>query len=281
MGWWQEYAQDDLIRQGDVIRRYGTAGKLQWGLVVTADCDIAQNKAGDRVTWLSIVPAADFLRNRWAPDQLLRLRQRQSQTATDALNAQIRKRDESLATLTAASLERWLATHEPAAIWDALVPAVPIPPKLLATLTVIGLAAGQPGPTDPLERLRAAWTALGRDAAQQRAALTDALASGGGFPDFFLLPDLPAADQYGHVVLLRDIAALRASELYPSEQDVRIAGMPHAWHRVARLDDGIRFAITQKLAFLFSRIGLPTAFEHACSAATSLVVEAIGLEDHQ
>lgn len=64
-----------------------------------------------------------------------------------------------------------------------------------------------------------------------------------------------------------------APDLYLTEQDARIHDRPDTFHRLGRLNDGTRFSITQKLAFLFSRIGMPKSFESACEAAAELTVE--------
>lgn len=64
-----------------------------------------------------------------------------------------------------------------------------------------------------------------------------------------------------------------ASDLYFTEQDARIYDRPDAFHRLGRLDDSIRFSITQKMAFLYSRIGMPTTFESACETALELTLE--------
>ncbi|MNN99507.1 hypothetical protein D3C81_2191680 [compost metagenome] len=61
--------------------------------------------------------------------------------------------------------------------------------------------------------------------------------------------------------------------MYLTEQDARINDRPDAFHRLGRLNDGIRYSITQKLAFLFSRIGMPKTFESACEAAAELAFE--------
>jgi hypothetical protein len=73
--------------------------------------------------------------------------------------------------------------------------------------------------------------------------------------------------------MLRSMWTIMAPDLYLTEQDARIHDRPDAFHRLGRLNDGIRFSITQKLAFLFSRIGMPKTFESACETAAELMVE--------
>jgi hypothetical protein len=88
-----------------------------------------------------------------------------------------------------------------------------------------------------------------------------------------VLPELPRQSGLGFVVMLRSMWSIMSPDLYPTEQDARINDRPDAFHRVGRLNDGIRFSITQKMAFLFSRIGMPKTFESACETAAELTAE--------
>jgi hypothetical protein len=278
--WWTDFDYDDPIRQGDILQRNPEAtAEPDWALVVTADCDIVQRKAGGRYTCLSILAAPHWLSRHWAPDQLDRVIRRQVGPAAESLSGQLRQRDPDLDPLSDESLLRWLASQDALTICAAACPDRPPGDALLGKLTALRIAAGHEGPEEPLDRLRAAWTALGRTVPQQRAALREALEGERGFPDYFLLPDIPKASGYGHVVLLRDIASVQADEVFRSAVQARIADQPHAWHRVSRLGDGVRFAVVQKLAFLFSRIGLSSGYENACSAAVDLILEAVQGQD--
>ncbi len=59
-GFFTQIEDTEEVRRGDIIRKLnpktGEAEKL--GIVITADCDIAQRKAGERYTWLEIMPMA-------------------------------------------------------------------------------------------------------------------------------------------------------------------------------------------------------------------------------
>lgn len=124
-------------------------------------------------------------------------------------------------------------------------------------------------------RFRTARELLGDDAERIRRAVREAFEGDRGFPDYFLLPELPGAAGYGFVVMLRAIRSLHADDLFTSEVDARIAGRPDAFHRIGRMTDAVRFAITQKLTFLFSRIGLPADYEDACQSAVELLTETV------
>jgi hypothetical protein len=136
-------------------------------------------------------------------------------------------------------------------------------------------ALGADGEADPLSQWRRHREIVGDAPEKQIAELTAALSGGSGFPDFFLLPELPGASGVGYVALLRFIRTVHADEVFTSDVDARVNGKPEALHRVGRLTDGIRFAVTQKLAFLFSRIGLPTHYEDACKSAAALAADAL------
>jgi hypothetical protein len=134
-------------------------------------------------------------------------------------------------------------------------------------------ALGADGEADPLSQWRRHREIVGDAPEKQIAELTAALSGGSGFPDFFLLPELGASG-VGYVALLRFIRTVHADEVFTSDVDARVSGKPKL-HRVGRLTDGIRFAVTQKLAFLFSRIGLPTHYEDACKSAAALAADAL------
>ena len=122
-------------------------------------------------------------------------------------------------------------------------------------------------------RLKAAWALFGIEEKNQQDSVRSAFKDGGGFQDYFVLPELPRQTGIGFVVMLRSMWTIMAPDLYLTEQDARIHDRPDAFHRLGRLNDGIRFSITQKLAFLFSRIGMPKTFESACETAAELMVE--------
>jgi hypothetical protein len=108
---------DDVsdIRQGDIIRRFpqGDESRPEWGFVVTADCDIANQKARDRYTWLEIVRSVEFLDEYWATDALRRHLETQTRLGCDAINAIIRKSQRDLTEVIPHSLCEWLKESTP------------------------------------------------------------------------------------------------------------------------------------------------------------------------
>jgi hypothetical protein len=267
---------DDEIRQGDLIRRFaGSRPEGEWGFVLTADCDIAQGKAGDRYTFVEVVPAGTYLEEVWAPAQLKRFIGRQAKVAAEQLGGVMKRSNLELG-ITADVLLAWLEEKTPAEIEKVVNrTGKPLDQKLVASLAALHVALGRGEEVAAMERFRRARALMGEDRERTRRAVREAFEGERGFPDFFLLPELPDATGYGFVVLLRAIRSLRADDLFTTEVDARIAGRPDAFHRIGRMTDGVRFAITQKLTFLFSRIGLPSDYEEACQLAVELLSETV------
>lgn len=275
-GFFTQIEDTDEVRQGDIIRKLhpktGEAEKL--GIVITADCDIAQRKAGERYTWLEIVPMAAYIDGPWAQEQLRKLSEKRSQAICEHLNGQIRKLNPGLAALTHASLVQWLRSKTPAEILASATGQVPtVDAKPLRDLRGFALTVIADENQSAFSRLKAAWTLFGIDEKNQQESVRSAFKDGGGFQDYFVLPELPRQTGLGFVVMLRAMWTIMAPDLYLTEQDARIHDRPHAFHRLGRLNDGIRFSITQKLAFLFTRIGMPKTFESACETAAELTIE--------
>lgn len=265
----------DDIRQGDIIRkintRTGTAEKL--GIVITADCDIAQKKAGERYTWLEVLPMKAYIEGPWAQEQLRKLSEKRSKGICDQLNGQLRQQYPHLKALTNESLAQWLRNRSAK---DILTKITGEPTredsKQFRDLQGFALTTIDESHT-AFSRLKEAWTLFGFEERKQQETVRNAFKDGGGFQDYFVLPELPKEAGLGYVVLLRSMWTIMAAELYLTEQDARINDRPDAFHRLGRLNDGIRFSITQKLAFLFSRIGMPTTFESACETAAEVTTE--------
>jgi hypothetical protein len=72
----QDVSEASPIRQGDVIVRIhigndGTASEEEFGVIITADCDIAQEKMGPFYTYVSLVSAQQYVEHIWAAEELV------------------------------------------------------------------------------------------------------------------------------------------------------------------------------------------------------------------
>lgn len=275
--YWAEVNAEAQFAQGDILRSVSTNREIEprFGLIITADCDIVQSKAADRLTFVEVVTIREYLERIWIPDQWQKYVKKQVKGAAEELSGVMRRSGLEL-TMNEDQLIEWLRQRPIEAIDKAVNrTGKPLNAKLIKTLNAMHCALGVHADQEPLKQWRTWRSILGDSIERQSADLAAAFGGSGGFPDFFLLPELPGGKELGYVALLRFIQTVHANKVFPSEVDARIQGQPEALHRVGRLTDGIRFAITQKLAFLFSRIGLPKHYEDACTSAIDLVTQSL------
>jgi hypothetical protein len=268
---------DNELLQGDIIRRLAknTDDSPRWGFILTADCDIFQKKAGHTYSWLEITRAKDFLEQVWCEEQLRSYIKKYSQSCLDPLNSIIRKHHPKLSLLTNDTLYTWLIEDSVNNILSTLLSADTKFDSKVKNLLVGLQNALNRGDTNKLDLLLNCWTHAGIDAKSQIARIRGYLTSNDGFPDFFVVPDLPGEDGFCFIVMLRSISTVDIANIFKTELDAKIAGKSDSFHRIGRFNDNVRYAIVQKFSFLFSRIGMPSHFESASVAATDILVEDI------
>ena len=269
--------QEDELLQGDIIRQLPIDPTRcpRWGFILTADCDIFQKKAGQTYSWLEITRASDFLEQVWCQEQLQAFIKKYAQSCLDPLNSHIKNHHSHLSPLNLHSLCEWLKESSVESILAALVPTnAKFDSKAKDILQGIRSALN-PGEGEKLSTLRKCWTAAGISEKDQETRIRTYLLSNDGFPDFFVVPDLPGEDSLCFVVMLRGISTIEINEIFKTELDGKIAGKSNSFHRVGRFNDNVRYAVVQKFSFLFSRIGMPPRFESASKAAADILVESI------
>ena len=275
MEFFKEIDNSEDIRQGDIICKVNvnTNNIEKLGVIITADCDIAQKKTSNSYNWLEIVTISEYLRGPWSKQQLRKLSEKRSQAICDSLNSIISKQYDNLNPLTHETLIKWIRKSSAEDIFNNLVKAKSKNnDNLLKKLKGLEFTVDE-NSDNSFNLLRSAWNHFDVSEKKQLEIIQDAFKESGGFQDYFILPNLPKQEAIGFVVMLRSMWTSMASDVYLTELDARIDGHPEAYHRLGRLNDSIRFSITQKLAFLFSRIGMPVTFESACKSAVKFNAE--------
>jgi hypothetical protein len=266
----------DDVRQGDLICKKlpGDAEKYEYGVIANADCDLANKKHGGNLTWLRIITLAEYYEQHWLPEKISKVLEKQLKGVLDAVNAQIRRLDKELGSLNADSLCSWLAEQGHDAVVSALAsPDLPVSDDLNKKLYAVHLLLSKDGLQVGMSSLKKALAIfkVGLDTVQ--ADMEKALSNSGGFPDCFVLPELPNTKNVGFVVMLRSMQVVSESEVYKTELDGRLADGANKFYRLGRLSDRVRFGLMQKLGFLFMRIGDHPTFDMACKATFGIVAE--------
>lgn len=243
-------------------------------MVVTADCDIAQDKAGDSFSLLRIITAEQYIREVWSRAELARLVEKRSATALQVINSALERLGGHLDPLNEMSLKRWLVDREPSEI----IGAVGLSNKavvdecsrdLWCLRDLISAERGEPA----FQALSRAWRRLATSDKTIRGRLSDVLNPSRGPGDVYFIPYLPEFDDIGFVISLRLVVSVPQDRVFRSRVSARVSGVPNSYYRVGRFRDAIKYSIVQRMAALFSRIGLSEEYELESTTAAELVIE--------
>lgn len=267
---------EDDIRQGDIIKKTNAEGSgFTYGFILTADCDIAQSKAKNHYTWLEIATVKDYLERVWSYEHIEAFVKKHGRVVCDQLVAALRKKSPELTALDLEGLIAWLQASNAAAIIEVIYGQGALQEALASKLTALEILIKGDGEKNQIQRLEKAYKLYDLKAEALHAEARKALSSGGGFPDFFQVPELPNTEGYGFVVMLRHIMSADGKSIFRSQLDARITDAPNSFYRIGRFNDAIRFAISQKLSFLFSRIGMKPNFERDCSESLGIALDEV------
>ena len=263
------------VNQGDIIHQpaNGDGRPQSWGFIVTADCDIAKDKAGAKLSYLEIVTAHDYLEHVWSGETLRKVRKDLVGEAAALVTKAARELDPDYEDVSAADLLAWLADSNATEI----VTALGVPPKKkaqhLEALERVELAHGiRGGDRTALQRLRRVWTTQNTGEKTVKSRLVQALDYNKA-TDFHLIPSMPGSDLLGFVVLLREIGSVPHASVASSALECQIAGDPDGFYVAGPSTDNLRYAISQKMGSLFSRIGMSDEYEAQCEVVTELAIE--------
>lgn len=273
----QTFRDDESFCQGDIVYRASedNGGLGSFGVIITADCDIAQDKAGDDFSVLRIVTAGRYVKNVWAAGEVKRLAARQCQSVLPVLNSAIERADLGLSPLDPESLVEWLESRTPNEILDALdIGARSARSECLKGLECVREAMVREK-RPPLDVLQTIWRQLGTNEKAIRGRLMEAFDPARGAADTYFVPYLPGFDHVGFVILLRAVQSLRQSDVYLNRTSARLAGRAGSYYRIGRFQDALRYSVVQRMVHLFSRIGLSQEYEGESSAAAITVVDEI------
>ena len=256
----------DDIAQGDVIKieEFDVEGHLRpevdYGIVITADCDIAQKKMGDHYTYVRVISAIRYLEEYWSVVSLKEKKKKIHGEAAQKIRKLYMELNPEATLLSERDLDDWLSESTVESIvgnLDAQGKDKRQLEELLEKIKTIntGLSVG---------RCLGAFVELkGMDGAKKENIEKEvAIALEKKLPEqYVFLPSLANEEHIGAVVLLRDVRSMRQDLLSPNYAEYKLIDAPRKAVRIARLIDNIKYSITQKFGYLFSRIGHPVIFE--------------------
>ena len=275
-----EVAEDEDIRQGDILRVDSDINSkesdAEWLVVLTADCDIAQNKHQDIITTVRATSAYRYLSQTYAPSALESERKRIANEVLDEIHNMDRKRDPDVTRMRAETVCQWIKETEAKSIarsfklrgnsWDKFVNNL----EQLALVMDQHVEGGKERGIyiDRFMRLRLLQK---RKQDAVTGEFRQMLMNGLGIDRFFV-PTLPRVQDIGFVINFRDLESVASNRIFRSEYLWKVSDQDQTGYvRIGRFSDQLRYAIAQRALYVFSRIGLDRKFEVDVEQAVALL----------
>ncbi len=266
--------RSEEVLQGDIFKITNSDNELfskgeVFVFIVTADCDIANNKMGNYYSVLPIISAEFYLENYWVKEFFKKENEKILTELVSRLNKSEYIKNQSYDPLTSQSLQKWLGEE-----------------SLGRVVETLNLKESFKGVDGVGERLLLIKNSVGIDCyvnyrklsgVNDRNIIKDMMSALKNCrEEFYFLPQVSSKGSLGSVIKLREIRPVHKSKLFLDETSERLS--PSTINnivRICRLPDNLRYSISQTFALLFSRIGLSTEFEKNKNESISMISENI------
>jgi len=237
-------------------------------VVITADCDIDKKKHGPQIACLNIKFHDDYINNAWAEATFNANRVAALKPAIEKLTSSLRKLGDPDAALSARAVEDWLIRDDVLEIAKSLA----IDHRDLRSFTQ-SLASVQAALRKSANMSKVSWferlagfhaELKGKSTAEAHTEMLKA-AQGATLPtDVFFLPGFPTDMNRSVLIMLREVIGIDTSQVTTRHSEVFDES---TFVRVGRLRSTFKYALSQSFASLYSKIGLPGAYEQRKKAA--------------
>ena len=269
------------VRQGDVLKRVRSNGPATLAVVVTADCDIANNKLGDAgLACVQLTPLADYMLNEHARTSAIRQLSKRFAKASEWVNMRWLKRDLQNVPLTEECVQAWLTRTAPEEIEAAL--GLPVDDNksflkreiaaLRAAQELLSAPKDQFSAIDAQRALQPKTTSRG----EQLKLLFGSIDPSALPLDMFFVSSVPGEPGVGFIAKLRALSFVTLDQSFTSMAAAK--EFDNSFVRVGRLAPTFRHALAQQFGMLFARIGLPQAYEVDREIAFAVIAEQIAKE---
>jgi hypothetical protein len=260
------------LRQGDILRwdrRDGTVW-TEYGVVVTADCDLEHNKMRNWVSYVPLVRFESYVSDVWGPDYVEKKVSKILESAVSTIRS-AHAETKPGATLTASAVADWINRDDPSGIASAIfgkncsdkvrLPFEKIIARAKAALNCQNELSARTGELDPyIKRITIRASQLFPDGKGSAQTIKEALNGHcGSLPgDVFFIGAIPGEGNDGYFALLRHVTQCSLDDI--SLDPAQRPGPVLPLRRIAKLQPPFVFAMTQQLAKVFSDIGLPASY---------------------
>lgn len=274
-----EYVDAALpVRQGDVLKRVRGEGRITLAIVVTADCDIANEKFGDAgLACVHLGPLVDYVLG---------------EHARNLAQAQIKKRFEKVAkwinqrwclkvpgnvALSEERVQAWILASSPEDIVAELTLQVDDDKSFIKQESA-ALKAAQNFIDAPRDRYSAIDALCVLQSPQTTRSTQFKNVFGGLNPkklplDLFFVSCVPGEPGLGFVAKLQALTFIPFNSTFTSMDESK--DFDNSFVRVGRLGPTFRHALAQQFGMLFARIGMPKAYEQDRDVAFEIIADQI------
>ena len=261
------FRTDWPIRQGDVFGFWDWRSRPplnRFGMIISADCDIANGQPDQELIYLRIIPQSDYVDIFWSRTKLLGAREQALRDLVPQLNKLRRDNMPDAEAIDSFSVSAWVMSSAAEDIADAVNVAGENRAKLLKSVDRTRKAmefASVPLGSSCLENLlqlrNQELVSVLKQAANDLRSTRDDI--------FFLTGLTDQEDMSGYYVLLDQIGAVRRDQIGDSIDAVKSGQKPA--YRFGTLSKTYKYAVAQRFAFLFQKIGLPNEHNDRLHAA--------------
>lgn len=270
------------LRQGDVLKRFVDGHPESFWLVVTADCDIAQNKLGDSgIACIQLVPLRQYLSEDHLSKAVSRSAGQHFRDLRQWIESRRRRADPDSAPLSDNAIADWITVAKPEEMCAALALSDPNDVAFLSeALSVVRQAhhcqQAAPNPRTMLRVLARFQKSPPKDMRQFASSLLARLQAAQLPDDLFFVSRIPSEESLGYLAKLRGISFVKAgciADDIPSAKERALA-----YVRVARLAPTFKHGLAQQIGFMFARIGYPHEYELDRDEIFDLIAEELSGE---
>lgn len=236
---------DSKFRQGDIIRLYGEKNS-KYGVIINADCDLANNKTDGYIAYVPIYSFSDFIERFWSGDQL--------QTIKKQCENDLMRFFKTRAEID--DLSSWLGQDSVNNVMEKLASHLDLKPKEIADLDKLTrkLHACMQGAT--LKCLTDVYS-LEKNPEKYTSTQLSSLKSNLG-EGHLMISSIVGVEELGFVMRMKRVLSIcqelcfrtSAEHLIKSSEDTVSAV------RIARLASTYKYKAAQVFAQNFTRIGL-------------------------
>lgn len=266
------------VRQGDVLKRVRGDGPATLVIVITADCDIANEKFGDAgLACVRLSPLADHVLGEHARATAQRQLKKRFEKAAEWVNKRWLQKDSQNVALSEERVQDWILTSAPEEIEAELDVSVNDKKSFLkresaALRTARSLVDAPVDRYSAIDALRALHPKTS-SRAEQLKTLFGSLNPKDLPLDMFYVSSVPGEPSVGFIANLRALSFIPFDRSFTSMDAAK--DVENSFVRVGRLAPTFRYALAQQFGMLFARIGMPKDYEADRDTAFVLIADQI------